>query len=656
MNNRRFRNRVTVIALLCFFIFSMISLSVSIYMDYKMVQRETEEWLMSQVAAFSAEMNQELVKRIRISETVQNYVEVTFDIETYNDHVTYVDDYIEEIDGFIYEIAKDYELSWIYFDPTIDGITRGRWYWDLDRDGVPEMVPDLEPDRLNDTENNDWYYGPVKSGKSEWTDIYPSTTFKDGTLFVTYSTPIYKEQQMIGVTGSDLYFNSIIEDFRKFTEESAGDVILMNSDLEFMIHPVFDSSINLYDLYENIDGSIVEQIEEGSEGIINYELEDGNQYVLAFSKLVNGWTIAIVQNRNVILSDLMDMLIFNASLFGFGILVAGIIVYSLLNKVTSGLYSMVDVVLDISNGNYDAEGLKIFKDDSSEIGEMARTIDKMREQQKVSLVELQSYKDSLMEKIEDRTKDLENTNLELEISLDELQTTQNQLIQSSKAELINHFLKEIVVRLNIPVNEVASYLDDIDLGKSNDNEMKALIEKSNEKLEGIKSVMLGLQKLPDSLKSSERESFNIVTSIKESIQIFYSDYKVSDLDIVVEGDESLKINAQIKIFEDAIMNLLKYGYFYSLKDHSDKQMKIRVVTRMRELVIHYEDSSLTSFSKFNEVLFEPFGIDQAEYSGTGLEMYLFKNLIYIGMNGEVRSFERDNNSLAIVVTLRDWEV
>ncbi|MBW4681165.1 MAG: AAA family ATPase [Microcoleus vaginatus WJT46-NPBG5] len=155
----------------------------------------------------------------------------------------------------------------------------------------------------------------------------------------------------------------------------------------------------------------------------------------------------------------------------------------------------------------------------------------------------------LEEKVKDRTQDLNKKNICLEQTLNELQLTQSQLIQSEKMSSLGQMVAGVAHEINNPINfiygnlnpaieYVKNILQVVDLYRQTDASSQPAIVAATENLD-FEFAVEDLQKLMNSMKAGAERIRNIVLSLRVFSRLDEADMKPVDIH---EGiDSSLMI-------------------------------------------------------------------------------------------------------------------
>lgn len=147
---------------------------------------------------------------------------------------------------------------------------------------------------------DEWYKGAIDNG-SNWTAPYYWEPW-DATI-ISYSKSVMKDGKLIGVAGAEFFFDSLREQLSKIKVYETGYVTLMDKDFNFLYHPD-DKAVNLRDLDGGKLSDLADRIKNGPPtGVMIYTYE-GQEKILSYYKLSNGWYMTANPVLGEIYSDL----------------------------------------------------------------------------------------------------------------------------------------------------------------------------------------------------------------------------------------------------------------------------------------------------------------------------------------------------------------
>lgn len=116
-------------------------------------------------------------------------------------------DQMEKTFSTVVSNAKGLFSYYMRFSPELMGTgTAGFWYGvDSETGVITKSTPtDILAYEETDTEHVGWYYEPIKANKAIWLEPYQNLNTEADDLMISYATPFYKDNILLGVIGIDL--------------------------------------------------------------------------------------------------------------------------------------------------------------------------------------------------------------------------------------------------------------------------------------------------------------------------------------------------------------------------------------------------------------------------------------------------------------------
>lgn len=658
------RTQVTIIVILSFIVFSCALSFINLYSTYKLLQTESKERLISMAKYQASSLSEAVIQRQTVAEGVSVLVHSTFDTDKASDP-SYWDEYIEEIDPYIYNLASKYEMAYLYMNPFIHRKARDVWYWDEDRDGTPELQPHTNYDYYLDDKNKPWFFLPMNEKRPNWTDPYPTTILSEDIKWISYTIPVYMDNLFVGVVGSDMDYYRFEQEFKDIVVYNTGYAVLINDKGDFIVHPEIEEKINLADVRNGEYAWMLDEINRSKVGTFEYKWIDGKEKILAYARVSNGWAVGITAEKTEIYGSLIDNMKLLVGIIVVGVALTGLSIFTLIGTRMRMLEGVTETITDIGNGNYDIEFSEDYLDSNNEVGELAQAVEVMKVKQKAYMGEIKNYSENLEQLVEKRTAELEDMNQELELSLEQLKNTQGQLIESQKTEAISRLIVEIAHRMNTPLGNVSmsvSYLEHMleKLEEDNDkffnSDMHNVVSESirvvSVETAELSEIVRGLQLLTVKIEDRKLEAIAIKDILQLSISDFNNRNRIGErLNVDIVDHENIKIVTSPVHFIEAFHYLFKYTMDFSIRDERKKYSKITVVQKDDQISIRYEDDSNLSYTDFGERAFEPFALSSFKKGTSGVELMMAFNIVSVGLKGCIECLEGEDGKPYFIISL-----
>ena len=295
----------------------------------------------------------------------------------------YRTDYVQHLCNAAYDIAMNTEGAigiYLRLNPEIAGPTEG-FYW-LSNDETKNLEIEPNTDILmysaDDVEHVGWYYEPVEAGKAIWMDPYENQNIYRN--IVSYTMPIYKEEQLIGIVGMDIDWSYITEIVDEITLYETGYAFLADEDFHIAYSKEFEPGTNVAGFSEEFDDINKSEL-VSNDRVYNLNF-NGREKTVAFTCLSNGKIMAVIAPREEInagfqalLFRILVIVLITGTVFVF-------ITMQIAKTIIRPLKELDKAAQDIAQGHLDVE-LHITSDD--EVGTLAESFRETARQLKIKI-------------------------------------------------------------------------------------------------------------------------------------------------------------------------------------------------------------------------------------------------------------------------------
>ncbi|MGN0683829.1 MAG: diguanylate cyclase domain-containing protein [Oscillospiraceae bacterium] len=146
-------------------------------------------------------------------------------------NAAFLADYTEETSKIAYSLVRNNNsivATYFRFNPEITNSTAGYF---ISRTAESSLPVYLEPTDLakydaSDVQNVGWYYIAVEKGEKVWLEPYDNPN--NGIYMISYVTPLYLGDTLIGILGIDLDYDAICNEVGSISLYESGYAILMD--------------------------------------------------------------------------------------------------------------------------------------------------------------------------------------------------------------------------------------------------------------------------------------------------------------------------------------------------------------------------------------------------------------------------------------------
>lgn len=218
------------------------------------------------------------------------------------------------------------------------------------------------------SENDEWWKGPITKGEN-WSAPYAYDTWGKGVVLVSYGKRIEKDGKIIGVGGTEFYFNKLREQISSIKVFDTGYMTLIDSNLNVLYHPneeiknIFDSSKEDGELIQN---KVIDSNDK--KGIVNYK-ENGENKVLAYHKLSNGWILISSPVVKEMFATLNILKITIYAVMFFTLALGGILALLVSKSISEPVKKMAEEFKKLAQGDLN---VKLNISSKDEIGDLTK--------------------------------------------------------------------------------------------------------------------------------------------------------------------------------------------------------------------------------------------------------------------------------------------
>ncbi len=263
---------------------------------------------------------------------------------------------------------------------------------------------------------------------------------------------------------------------------------------------------------------------------------------------------------------------------------------------------------------------------------------------------------------------------ELEIALESLKQTQNQLIQTEKMAALGGIVAGVAHEINTPVGvsvTAASYLDEknneiLELFETGKLKKADLEKHINTTMETIKILMINLERASNLIGSfkqiavdqsvDEKRVFVLKDYINEVLLSLNPKVKKTKHKIIVDCEDDIEIYASPGGLSQIIANLVVNSLVHAFDDSFEGIIKIKVKCENSEIIIEYSDNGKGISENDIKKIYEPFFTTKRGSGGTGLGLNIVYNIVSKEYNGKIKCNSIPGNGTIFTIRIPEEEV
>ncbi len=226
------------------------------------------------------------------------------------------------------------------------------------------------------------------------------------------------------------------------------------------------------------------------------------------------------------------------------------------------------------------------------------------------------------------------------VNIDELKKKESLLAEQSKLAAMGEMIGNIAHQWRQPLNIISIAASSLklkrDLNTLESNDLKEsldLILKTTEHLSNTIDTFNDFFK-----QNKEKELFNLKENIQNNLTLFDSYLKEFDIEILLELEENINIYGVANEFSQAFINILnnaKDALVSNIEENMPRLIKIKARKNSRNIQITIMDNALGISNDIINKIFEPYFTTKHKYQGTGLGLYMTRQIIISSMKGDI---------------------
>ncbi|MFT5297381.1 MAG: signal transduction histidine kinase [Colwellia sp.] len=283
-----------------------------------------------------------------------------------------------------------------------------------------------------------------------------------------------------------------------------------------------------------------------------------------------------------------------------------------------------------------------------------------------NVVNTQQRKDSQL-KMAKQHRLLEQKNHDLNHVIEQLKTTQEELIQKEKMASLGGLVAGIAHEINTPLGICVTGVSHLQeeykiIKQSVDNSTLTEVKLMNffEDIEEVLAILATNTQRGASLvnsfkqvavdqSSDEIRNINVLQYIDEITLSLRPKLKRTNITIDVECDSKLFINVNAgaisQIFSNLILNSVNHGF----DENAKGKVLIEVYEKNTSIIIRYRDDGMGIDNEALKLLFEPFYTTKRGEGGSGLGTHLIYNLVTGSLKGKITVKSQVGKGLAYLI-------
>lgn len=336
-------------------------------------------------------------------------------------------------------------------------------------------------------------------------------------------------------------------------------------------------------------------------------------------------------------------------LLGVMVFFLGLILFATLLIIRLHTAPVTELSQSIRQFSFESEQLQIA--DSilkrpDEIGVLANTFQLMMQRLKTAYEDLKKEQQSLHNKVEQRTYELQQQN-------DLLLEMQEQLVQSKKMASLGDLVAGVAHEINTPIGvclTAVSFLNDAssnivikydrqELSEEDFKHFLDTVKHSSEiaidNINRAAKLISNFKKVAVNQHIEEATCFNLYDHLQHIIHVLEPNLKKYDHRFHITGDQSLRIISYQGVFYQIVSNLIMNTLIHAFESESQGGIFIDFVMQEESLFFQFSDNGAGISASILDKLFDPFVTSKRGQGGTGLGTHIVYNLVVQKLKGKI---------------------
>ena len=259
----------------------------------------------------------------------------------------------------------------------------------------------------------------------------------------------------------------------------------------------------------------------------------------------------------------------------------------------------------------------------------------------------------LNSELNDAKKLLEENNVNLEASINDLRETQQQLVESEKLASLGGLVAGISHEINTPIGIcITSYSSmhrevDILHKKFIDNalkrsELEAFFERAEQackilstNLERASNLVKSFKQVAVDQTTDELRKINLKDYMDEVLTSISPSYKTTGINVDCQCDSDINLNIHPGAIYQITSNLILNSITHAYEKGTEGNILINIVQSDSQIIINFSDDGKGISQEDLEHIFTPFFTTRRGSGGTGLGLSIVYNLVTASLKGKI---------------------
>jgi len=333
-------------------------------------------------------------------------------------------------------------------------------------------------------------------------------------------------------------------------------------------------------------------------------------------------------------SRLATMLLVGA--MGAAVALAGLIAWAQHRAITANIVKLTEVAVELQDGNLEA---RAEIDSGDEIGQLAYSFNAMATQ-------LDALIGNLEQNVKERTQELSG-------ALEDLKTTQDQLVEAEKMAALGGLVAGVAHEINTPVgvgvtaasvleDKTTAFLDIYNSGQMKRSDLEKYLDMAGQSSSMILRNLSRAAELIQSFKqvavdqsTEERRKFAVKPYLEEILLSLRPKLKKTQHSIEIKGKDDITLESYPGVFSQIVTNLVMNSLVHAYEADDEGHLTFELKRDDSRLTFEYADDGKGIPEENLSKIFDPFFTTNRGQGGSGLGLHIIYNLVTQRLGGTI---------------------
>lgn len=192
-----------------------------------------------------------------------------------------------------------------------------------------------------------WYYDPIKEKGGVWSKPYVDPE-SNNIKMISYTMPVYKNDQLIGVAGLDIGFENLQEMISGTKIYDTGNAFLLDKDYTFIVDKDKTLEDNLGTMKNGQYNNLVDEMKNNKESYLEVNFE-GKETLIGYSTLSNGQIIGIRVPAAEVFSGMKRITYIMVAVIAVGMILSSILGLFISRKISIPIEAATRFIKRLAN-------------------------------------------------------------------------------------------------------------------------------------------------------------------------------------------------------------------------------------------------------------------------------------------------------------------